>query len=107
VHNDLFAQAEALARLDLRKPKQVNLRRALSSAYYAVFHVLIDEACCVQFGAAHAQAPFRNVLVRAYAHNVMKVACASFAGGTLKNTVIKEGCLAMHPGIMPFSQQFA
>lgn len=48
MHDDLLAQAEALARLDAKKPKQVNLRRAISSAYYAVFHCLVHHACCAQ-----------------------------------------------------------
>jgi hypothetical protein len=91
----------------------VNLRRALSTAYYAIFHFLIDEACCVQFGSAHAQAPFRNVLARAYSHNVMKVACTSFAGGTLKNTIIKglprdaSGNYAIQPAIRLIARMFA
>jgi uncharacterized protein (UPF0332 family) len=89
VYEDLFAQAEALAKLDARKPKQANLRRALSSAYYAVFHYLVHEACCVQMGTQHAQAPYRHALGRAFAHSVMKQACASFSGGTLKDAVIK------------------
>lgn len=89
MHEDLFAQAETLAKLDSRKPKQANLRRAVSSAYYAVFHYLVDQACCIQFGTQHAQAPYRHVLGRAFAHNVMKQACTSFGGGTLKDAVIK------------------
>jgi hypothetical protein len=36
-HEDLLAQAVILAKIDLKKPKQANLRRAISSAYYAVF----------------------------------------------------------------------
>lgn len=86
MHEDLFAQAEALAKLDARKPK---LRRAVSSAYYAVFHYLVHEACCVQLGSQHAQTAYRHALGRAFGHNVMKQACASFAGGTLKDAVIK------------------
>ena len=89
MHEDLFSQAEILAKLDARKPKQVNLRRAVSSAYYAVFHYLVEQACCIQFGTQHAQAPYRHVLGRAFAHNVMKQACTSFGGGTLKEAVIK------------------
>lgn len=50
MHEDLFAQAEMLARVDTRKPKQVNLRRAVSAAYYGVFHYLVDEACRCVFG---------------------------------------------------------
>ena len=43
MHEDLFSQAETLAKLDAKKPKQANLRRAVSSAYYAVFHYLVHE----------------------------------------------------------------
>jgi uncharacterized protein (UPF0332 family) len=89
VYADLFAQAEALARLDVKKPKQANLRRAVSSAYYAIFHYLVEESCRVVFGTQHAQAPFRNVMARAFAHSVMKSACTGFGGGTLKDAVIK------------------
>jgi hypothetical protein len=89
VHKDLLEQARRLATLDVKKPKQANLRRAISAAYYAAFHLLIDEACRVQLGAQHNQAPFRQVLGRAFAHGVMKETCKSFAGGTLKKAVAK------------------
>ena len=51
MYRDLLEQAARLARLDTQKPKQANLRRAISSAYYALFHLLVDEACRVQIGA--------------------------------------------------------
>lgn len=86
---DLISQAHILATLDKRKPKQANLRRAVSSAYYAVFHLLIDEACRVQFGTQHNQSAYRNVLGRAFSHTVMKQACTSFGGSTLKSSVAK------------------
>ncbi len=40
LHADLLDPAEQLAQLDPRRPKQANLRRAVSSAYYALFHLL-------------------------------------------------------------------
>ena len=86
---DLISQAYILATLDKRKPKQANLRRAISSAYYAVFHLLIDEACCIQIGTQHNQSAYRQTLGRAFSHSVMKHACTSFGGGTLKNAVTK------------------
>jgi hypothetical protein len=89
VHEDLLLQALELATLDARKPKQANLRRAISSLYYAVFHLLVDEACRIQIGAQHSQAPFRHVLGRAFAHGVMSDACKSFGGGTLKKGAAK------------------
>ncbi len=40
---DLFEQAGLLANLDPKRPKQANLRRAVSAAYYSLFHRLLDE----------------------------------------------------------------
>jgi hypothetical protein len=89
VHKDLLEQAVRLAKLDAKRPKQANLRRAISSTYYALFHLLVDEACRVQIGSLHNQSLFRQVLGRAFAHGVMKEACKSFGGGTLKKSVAK------------------
>jgi hypothetical protein len=41
---DLLAQARRLVSLDPRRPRQASLRRAISTAYYALFHLLISEA---------------------------------------------------------------
>jgi hypothetical protein len=41
--SDLLDQASTLAKLDPMKPKQASLRRAISAAYYSVFHLLIDD----------------------------------------------------------------
>jgi hypothetical protein len=86
VHKELLEQAVKLATIDVKKPKQASLRRAISVAYYAMFHLLVDETCRVQIGAQHNQAPFRQVLGRAFTHGAMKDACKSFGGGTLSST---------------------
>jgi hypothetical protein len=108
VHEDLLEQAVRLAKLDAKKPKQANLRRAISSAYYALFHMLVDEACRVQVGAQHNQAPYRHVLGRAFAHAVMKDACKSFGGGTLKKGVAKglPGSFAIPAEIRELAETF-
>jgi uncharacterized protein (UPF0332 family) len=41
---DLLEQAQHLARREKTKPRQASLRRAVSTAYYALFHLLIQEA---------------------------------------------------------------
>ena len=41
---DLLEQAKHLSKRERRKPKQASLRRAVSTAYYALFHLLIEEA---------------------------------------------------------------
>ena len=89
MYDDLMKLAESIAKLDTGKPKQAHLRRAVSTAYYAVFHFLVDEVCCAQMGTQHAQRPYRQTLSRAFAHATMKSACSSFGGGTLKDSVIK------------------
>lgn len=42
---DLLQQAYDLASKEPENPKQTSLRRAVSTAYYALFHLLIDEGC--------------------------------------------------------------
>lgn len=87
--DDLLDQASYLARFDKGKPKQANLRRAVSSAYYALFHLLVDEACRAWLGTTNDVAPYRFVLGRAFDHGTMKRCCESFSGGTLPQTVSK------------------
>ncbi|HBJ35995.1 MAG TPA: hypothetical protein DDZ51_14855 [Planctomycetaceae bacterium] len=90
MHKDLIDLARTLAGIDQRKPRQASLRRAVSTAYYAVFHYLVDEVCRVQIGTQNSQKEHRRVLARAFVHTSMKDACSSFAGGTLKATIIRK-----------------
>jgi uncharacterized protein (UPF0332 family) len=41
--DDLLEQAQHLAQREPKVPKQASLRRAVSTAYYAPFHLLITE----------------------------------------------------------------
>ena len=73
IHRDLLQQARRLAQLDPMRPRQANLRRAVSSAYYAVFHYLADQACRMMMGAQLAEAPFRHVIARGFDHGTMRM----------------------------------
>lgn len=42
--NDLLEQAYHLAKREPKRPRQASLRRAVSSGYYALFHLLVSEA---------------------------------------------------------------
>lgn len=44
LHRDLLNQARQLATHEPRRPRQASLRRAVSAAYYALFHLLVDAA---------------------------------------------------------------
>jgi hypothetical protein len=66
-HDDLLAQALQLVRAS--PPSQLTLRRAVSAAYYAVFHFLIAEAT-----SNWSNVLLRTALGRAYDHGIMKTA---------------------------------
>ena len=77
--SDLLEQARHLAALDQRRPKQASLRRALSTAYCAAFHLLVEDASrrlCPNGSAALA-----NRMARAFTHGEMKQVCRAVQSG--------------------------
>lgn len=72
---DLAALAWELASIDSRKPKQAHLRRAISTAYYAVFHFLVDQAARHVVGTHPEKAPLRAFLARGVTHQGVKALC--------------------------------
>lgn len=66
-HDDLLTQSLQLVQVS--PPTQLTLRRAVSAAYYAVFHLLIAEAT-----ANWTNQPLRAALGRAYDHGIMRSA---------------------------------
>lgn len=77
VYGDLIEQAEHPATRDLRKPRQANLRRAVSTAYYALFHMLIDDA--VRKLIPNTPRLLRIHARRAFTHSDMRNACEQLA----------------------------
>jgi hypothetical protein len=71
---DLLDQADHLINMDGASPKQASLRRAVSTAYYALFHLLIDEAVNNWGIARH-----RGKLARTFDHGSMKRTCDDYA----------------------------
>jgi hypothetical protein len=82
MHADLLQQAQDLAQVDPRRPKQANLRRAVSSAYYGLFHYLVAKASQAVVGTAPERLGFRQATARAFEHGTMKAACKAFESGT-------------------------
>jgi len=75
--DDLLLQATHLASLDRGKPRQANLRRAVSAAYYAIFHLLVDEGAALAGSKLNAAGKAR--VRRAFAHAEMKSVCSQYA----------------------------
>jgi uncharacterized protein (UPF0332 family) len=67
---DLAEQARHLARREPRRPKQASLRRAMSTAYYALFHLLIAEST-LNWKRSNQRAQFGRI----FEHGQMKKAC--------------------------------
>ena len=67
--DDLLEQAKHLASRERTKPKQASLRRALSTAYYALFHFLISEATL-----NWKRPDQRSLLARMFEHGKMRSA---------------------------------
>lgn len=86
VHRNLLEQARQLVRHEPRRPRQASLRRAVSTAYYALFHFLIDRACRQVFGGATRLRQHRLILSRAFVHGTMQAASRRVAGGNLPTT---------------------
>ncbi len=60
---------------------QASLRRAVSAAYYALFHYLIDQACNQVVNHAPGRTELRRKLGRAFQHAQMKSAAKAFSSG--------------------------
>lgn len=70
--DDLLEQAYHLANRE-QPASQASLRRAVSAAYYALFHLLIDEA--VNKWAVERQ---RSAIGRTFEHHAMKKVCEEY-----------------------------
>jgi uncharacterized protein (UPF0332 family) len=79
VHADLLEQARHLLRRESRRPKQASLRRAISAAYYALFHLLTIEASRVFV----RDDELIGLINRTYSHGQMNRISVSFANGDL------------------------
>jgi hypothetical protein len=77
----LLAQALHLAKRDRFRPEQVNLRRAVSAAYYALFHALVSASCARLAGSGRNEQGLRAVLARGYSHSELERASRAFAQG--------------------------
>jgi len=98
IGRDLVAQARMLATSEPRRPKQATLRRAVSTAYYGLFHFLIEESTTLLFGTGQSDAAFRQLAARAFVHARMKSVCTEF---------VKPNPLQVNPLLRELWQRFA
>lgn len=76
---ELLDLARRITELDGAHPQQASLRRAVSTAYYALFHLVVGEAT-----ANWSESELRPLLSRIFEHGKMKQACYKLSGGNSK-----------------------
>ena len=103
---DLLDQAWHLSRKEPRRPRQASLRRAVSAAYYAVFHLVVEEGSrTLATGTAFPAA--RYLLARAFKHSEMNSASKAFANGNLpKQIQAAVGPVIVPPELSSFAEAF-
>ena len=77
LHSELLKQAYFLARKERKKPTQASLRRSVSASYYALFHLLVDDATRLML-SGHGRGSLRDSLARAFHHSAMKQTAVAF-----------------------------
>jgi uncharacterized protein (UPF0332 family) len=75
-HHDLLEQAEHLAAREPKRPKQASLRRAVSAAYYALFHLLVADGA--RFLSPTQPRGLTLRIRRAFNHGDMRNVCKGF-----------------------------
>jgi uncharacterized protein (UPF0332 family) len=78
---DLLQQAHHLAAYEGVNPSQASLRRAVSTAYYALFHLLIEDAGLLWGGSSEA----RTGVERGFQHGPMRNTSIQFQKQTWKD----------------------
>ena len=92
---ELIAQANRLARATKQRPRQVDMNRAVSTAYYALFHTLARLCADAVVGTSETRSDKAWLQTyRALAHGFAKNACA------------KAGSKRFPPEIVRFASAF-
>ncbi|MGF1502442.1 MAG: hypothetical protein ACFBSD_11555 [Paracoccaceae bacterium] len=86
---DLLRTAERLVEQGRGKPREADLRRAISTAYYAVFHVLARDCADLLVGGrgANRSLPAWQQAYRALDHAQVKQMCAKSTFGDFSEAI--------------------
>jgi hypothetical protein len=73
-HDDLLTLARQMVDRNPGTPVEAELRRAVSTAYYALFHLLVDDGT----NRIVAVASIRSRVARTFDHKLMKLVCQEY-----------------------------
>lgn len=86
---DLISTARRLAKASPKRPRQSDLKRGVSTAYYALFHSLARECADLLVGTGDTRSdPAWVQVYRALEHGIAKNSCKTAATKTFPNGVL-------------------
>ncbi len=84
----LLKQAKKLTAPSVGRPDETKLRRAVSDAYYAVFHALTEASAKLLVSGASRE-DFRQYVRRGYQHAGLRQVCSKFTANATPQTADK------------------
>jgi hypothetical protein len=81
----LFEQANKLVAIQVGPPRQVDIRRAISAAYYATFHATITAAADQFIGVSNRDTSRYGLVYRSVSHAWLRDLCKEVQKPTLSN----------------------
>jgi hypothetical protein len=83
--NHLFDQADKLITIQVGPPRQVDIRRAISAAYYATFHATITAAADQFIGVTNRDTSRYGLVYRSVSHAWLRDLCKEVQKPNLPN----------------------
>jgi hypothetical protein len=83
--NHLFEQANKLIAIQVGPPRQVDIRRAILTAYYATFHATITAAADQFIGVTNRDTSRYGLVYRSVSHAWLRELCKEVQKPTLSN----------------------
>jgi uncharacterized protein (UPF0332 family) len=81
----LFEQADKLITSQTGRPRQADVRRAISAAYYGIFHAMITKAVDQFVGATNRDKSQFGLVYRSVSHSRLRELCNEVQKSTLSN----------------------
>lgn len=81
----LFEQADGLVATQAGRPRQADVRRAISAAYYGVFHAIITQGVNLFVGATNQNSKNYGLAYRSVDHAWLRELCREVQKPTLPN----------------------
>jgi hypothetical protein len=104
LHDDLLEQAGHLAMRETKRPRQASLRRAVSAAYYALFHILAAES--TQKLLPPHPGSLRVQARRAFVHKDMRELCRQVSRPRPAGTIASLLTVPIEPELRLVAEAF-